>query len=106
MAQYFAQAYFPLVSQKHLPCGDCVCWKMLTRHVDRSNEKIRIFGVNNDWFQSLKCCQLDRFMGLIAQFHEHRPRGFTHYMRTEYTGTKGGHMQAQGVFVVILVLYQ
>ena len=84
-----------------LPGGDMLSW-----YVDRAHEKIRIFRVDNHSLQPLQDCKVDRLMGLVAQFHQNGPGGFSHDVGTEDTGAEGGDTKTQSVFVIVLVLYQ
>ena len=79
---------------------------MLSRNIDSAYKKIGIFSVNNDSFQPFQHREVDGFMCLIPQLHQYWPCGFSYYVGTEYTGTEGSDTQAQGVFMIVLVLHQ
>ena len=80
--------------------------EMLSWHVDRAHKKIRIFRVDDNSFQPLQDCEVDRLMGLVTQFHQNWPGGFSHYVGAEDAGTEGGDSKTQSVFVIVFVLYQ
>ena len=80
--------------------------EMLARYIHGSHKKIGIFGIDDDRFQAFQHCQMYRLACLITQFHQDGPGGFTYRVGIEDTGSQCRHVQAQSVFMTVLILHQ